>query len=313
MRCSVLHSLAMAMLSTVRILEPGPSWAQQSPTLVCDASAPGAELFAPALADSGSTYRGAMGPTRNEFYFFKKVSPEPAAEDYRIFVSRLRGDAWSLPEELMLGGDYSDLYPVVSPDGGRLVFTSYRPIPGDTSHHPNASLWYSDRRGREWGPPVPIRVANALGSYHSQPAFLGRSLVFRRTSADFQTSKTLITRWDGRAYSPPEAFAPVQQWADWRTDLRVWGGVPGPEGTSVVLEVSRLDPQTREPLPADLWVSVRAGGRWTTPRPLNAGVNTEAYTENFPLVTSNGCEMMFVRDFSRFYRVSFLSALAATE
>jgi hypothetical protein len=303
----------MATLSLVVPLGPGWTWAQQPHGPDCEDRPRQAELFAPALADSGRIYRGAIAPTRREFYFFKKVSADPASEDYRIFVSRLQGDTWSPPELLKLGGEYSDLYPVLSPDGSRLVFTSYRPIPGDTAPHPSANLWYSDRRGAGWDTPVPIRAANALGSYHSQPVFWGRSLVFRRTSADWRTSETLVTRWDGRAYRPPESFAPVQRWADWRTDLRVWGGIPGPDGASVLLEVSRLDPRTGQPLPSDLWVSMRTGVRWTTPRPLGAGVNTEAYTENFPMVSSDGCEMTFVRDFSRFYRVPLPGALAATE
>jgi hypothetical protein len=305
MRNSLIYTLSVGLLSTGGL--------PQSHSSACGSSTPRAELFAPTLADSGRTFRGVVVPDRHELYFFRKVTADPQAEDYRIFVSRVHDGTWSRPEQLRLGGDYSDLYPTLSPDGRRLVFTSYRPMPGDTSDHPNASLWYADRTGTGWGRPIPIRAATKLGSYHSQPVFLGDSLVFRRTSPDWRTNQTLVTRWDGHAYDAPTSFEPVQRWVDWRTDLRVWGGIPGPDGIYVVLEVSRLDRHTRQPLPSDLWVSVRAGGRWTEPRPMGGGVNAEASTDNFPMISSDGCDLMFVRDFSMFYRVSLQSALAAAE
>ncbi|MEO8587889.1 MAG: hypothetical protein ABI432_00830 [Flavobacteriales bacterium] len=50
---------------------------------------------------------------------------------------------WSEPSMVHFGAkNTSDLYPAPSPDGSVVVFTSYRPIPGDTSSHPSANLWY---------------------------------------------------------------------------------------------------------------------------------------------------------------------------
>jgi hypothetical protein len=140
------------------------SWRQAPYFLGCDSAASRAEIFAPTLADSGMIFRGAVGPDAREFYFFKRVTSDPRVEEYRIFVSRLHEGTWSSPQQLRLGGDYSDLYPALAPSGRRLVFTSYRPVPGDTSSHPTASLWYADRVGEGWDRPVPIRAATELGS-----------------------------------------------------------------------------------------------------------------------------------------------------
>jgi WD40-like Beta Propeller Repeat len=310
---NVLICTASIAVFTAVLPVPRSSWAQTASPVACGSPTPRAERFAPTLTLAEKTFRGTIGPDHAEFYFFRKVAADPDAEDYRIFGSRAHDGTWSSPEQLRLGAESSDLYPALSPDGRRLVFTSYRRMEGDTASHPNAGLWYVDRKGGGWGEPVPIRVATELGSYHSQPVFLGDSLVFRRTSADWRTTHTLIARWNGRAFDAPTTFDPVERWAGWRSDLRVWGGIPAPDGSYVVLEVSELDSTTGGPLPSDLWVSVRAGREWTEPGPLAGGVNVAGSTENFPMVSPGGCDLIFVRDFSEFYRVSLETALARKE
>ncbi|HYC31335.1 MAG TPA: hypothetical protein VEB59_03550 [Gemmatimonadales bacterium] len=277
----------------------------------CEASRADAAALAPTLADSGRLFRAVPGRNDDELYFFKKVGSDPAAEDYRIYRSRREQGGWTPAERVDLGGEHSDLYPTLSRDGRRLVFTSYRRTPGDSSAHPNSHLWYAERAGDGWGTPVPLRRANEIGSYHSQPLFWGDRLIFRRTSPDWRTTVTLVSRWDGREFGTAGTFEPVERWSGLASHLRVWGGIPSPDGNTVVLEVSRVDTATKRPGPSDLWASVRTGSAWSEPRPLAAGVNTEAMFENFPVFSGNGCDLLFVRDFSRFYRVPLPAALAA--
>ena len=52
-----------------------------------------------------------------------------------------------------------------------------------------------------------------------------------------------------------------------------------------------------------------AARRWTEPAPLGAGVNTPGGWENFAALSADGCDLVFVRDFSAFYRVSLRAAL----
>jgi hypothetical protein len=311
MRYSLVSALILAMLPAPAI-RPGP----RATTAGCPHGPSRAEPLAPALADSGRLFRGALTPDGRELYFVRKATGDPREEDYRIFVSRLADGAWGPGERVTLGGEYSDLYPVVSPDGRRLIFTSYRPIPGDTSSHPNAGLWYATREGMgpdaSWGRPVPIRGATEPGSYHSQPVFVGDRLVFRRTSADWKTTRTLVSRWDGHEYGPPVPYPAVERWIGWRKDLYVWGGSPSPDERAVVLEVSRVDPASGKRQPADLWLSRRRGDAWSEPRPLGAGVNLAGAMDNFPVVSADGCELVFVRDFTRFYRVSLRRAASST-
>jgi hypothetical protein len=277
---------------------------QPGPAPVCPVSPSGATPLAPELADSGRIYRGTLAPGGRELWFFKKVTDDPSTEDYRIYRSRCTAGGWGAAERVDLGGEFSDLYPAFSHDGRRLVFTSYRPFPGDTLSHPSANLWYADRRGESWAPAVPITEAVRLGYYHSQ-VWLGPgdSLIFRSTTPDWETTTTLVSGWTGTGYAPPVPYDPVGRWKSWRSDRYVWGGVPGPRG-SVILEVSPVTAGSRRRGPSDLWLAERRPGGWGEPRPLGDGVNTADQNENFPAVTADGCALVFVRDFSSLHLVA---------
>ncbi|MBS1812973.1 MAG: PD40 domain-containing protein [Acidobacteria bacterium] len=269
-----------------------------------------AELFGVGVLSVGEVYRGSFTPDGRAFYFFKKVTPE--REDYRLFVSHLRAGKWSEPERVNLGGDYSDLYPAISKDGKRMVFSSFRPAPGDTSPKPNAHLWYVDRQGNGWGEPVFMAAANKLGHYHSWVEFgPDKAIYFRRTTPDWQSNEALITRWNGKEYAPPVPFAEAMRWKHWRSDLRIAGASPGPDGRVLFLDVATRNPQTGRGA-SDIWVSLKQGHDWAEPKPLGAGINSDGY-DVFPFFSPDGKDLYFVRDFAAFYRISLRDALKSVQ
>jgi hypothetical protein len=162
------------------------------------------ERFSPGVISSGNVYRGSFAPDGRTFYFFKKVVE--GAEDYRIFVSRLAGDAWTTPERFLLGGEHSDMYPAITPDGRRMIFSSYRPAPGATAEKPNANLWYADRKGDGWGEPVFMAEASVAGTYHSW-VHVGRrggtGAAMRRPSP---SSRSSAGSGGGRTFASPVEF-----------------------------------------------------------------------------------------------------------
>jgi hypothetical protein len=280
----------------------------------CTDSPGAAEPFASALSDSGTIYRGTFAPAGDELWFFRKVSADPRSEDYRILVSRRGPTGWSRGERVDLGGEFSDLYPTLSPDGRRLVFASYRRAPGDTATKPNAGLWIAERAPHGWSEPAFLDGVTQRGAYHSQPYLApDGTLYFRRTSPDWDTTTTLVAAPAGRGFGPPVPYAPVERWRGWRDDLIVWGGMPTPDTGFVLLEVSPRAAGARRPQPSDLWVSRRGRNGWSEPVPLGGGVNTEHGWENFAAVTPDGCDLVFVRDFSGFYRVALRAAIGTDQ
>ena len=284
--------------------------AQSGPAPACATAPTQATAFAPNLSDSARIFRGTFSPDGRTLYYFRKLTF--GTEDYRILVSRRTRDGWSPGERLDLGGDHSDLYPSVSPDGRRLVFASYRPAPGDTSTHRNAYLWYAEREGSGWGTPKFIATAAQFGTYHSGPLIAADySIRFGRTSADWRTKWSMVTRWDGKQYlaaAPVGGADPRERWREWRPgEFHVWGGQVAPGGDLAILDISPIDKNGRR-APPQVWVSVRQGEDWSEPVPAGGGVNGNGGT-NFVTFHPDGCSILFVRNFTRFETVS-LEALA---
>jgi hypothetical protein len=231
------------------------------------------------------------------------------AEDYRIFVTSLEDGVWSPARRLHLGGDYSDLYPTISPDNARMAFTSYRPVPGDTNAHPNANLYYVDRTDTGWSAPQLMARATVLENYDAGPTFdANGDLVWISTTPDWRTRLRRRTRWDGRTYLAPEHDDTLEPFADWRDDLYVWDGVVSPDGDLIVLSVSSVDRQGQRG-PTDLWAARRTGSGWSEPIRLGAGVNTSEDFENFQFFSRDGRTLYFVRGFAKYYHVSVEAAM----
>jgi hypothetical protein len=266
------------------------------------------EPFNNDLFATDNVFRGTFAPDGRTFFFFRKVAQNPRDEDYRIFDSRLVDGHWTRPARVSLGGEFSDLYPTLTPDGRRLIFASYRPVPGDTSSHRNAHLWYADREGDGWTTPIFMGKASFRGYYNHAPiAMADGSVFFAATTPDWRTQHTYLTRWNGREYSTAEPYELADRWKNWRNDVAIWSARPAPDGSFALIEVSQLDDEQKR-LPADLYVSFKRGADWSEPQPLHGGVNSGA-TENFAMVSPDMKQLVFVRDFSGFYRADLAKVL----
>ncbi|MBC7897988.1 MAG: PD40 domain-containing protein [Cytophagaceae bacterium] len=260
-----------------------------------------AEVFAPGVVSDTNVWKGAFEPDGRTLYFFRKVG---RGEDYRIFVTRQGANGWSTPERLKIGsGDHSELYPAISPDGQRMVFTTYRPYAGDTASHAQSYLWMSTRRGAGWGEPVPLTALNVVGRYHSQTLFGGDgSLYFRRDSADYRGTATYVAKWNGTTYDAPQPFDPINRWNELlKPNHSVPGGAPAPDMSYIVLEVALVNAQGRRG-PPDLWVTCRAGSQWSAPTPIPGDANSPG-VENFMFHGADGQRLYYVRDFARLYSI----------
>jgi L-ascorbate metabolism protein UlaG (beta-lactamase superfamily) len=265
------------------------------------------EVFGTGVLSTGEVFRGTFSPDGGTFYFFKKTS---SGEDYRIYSSNQTANGWTAPAVVDLGGLFSDLYPAISRDGRRIVFSSYRPVPGPIGGKPSAHLWYADRTDGGWSAPVFMARTSTLGHYHSWVEFgFDGAIYFRRTTPDWKRNETMRASWTGTEYSSPEPYADVERWKGWRPDVTVVGGSPGPEGRLVFLDVATTNPRTGRAA-SDIWVSVRRGDGWAEPAPLGGGVNSEGY-DVFPFVSPDGRDLYFVRDFAAFHRISLADALAS--
>lgn len=257
-------------------------------------------LFAPHLWAAGEeVHGGTFSPDASSFYFFKKVGP---SEDYRIVVSHWTGGAWSAPQPVSFSTTTSDLYPAISRDGQRIVFTSYRRMPGDTTARANASLWMVERVGNDWGTPRPLSAISSTGDYHPGVQMTNDGTIYFRVISRSGRA-TYRSRFVNGTYTTRERVIEFDRLQNDTT--RVWGAEPSPDESRFFLGVA---PISREPVrvgAADIYVARRNGDRWETPTRLPASVNTPA-NESPATITPDNRTLIFSRD-GRFYQVALAS------
>ncbi len=264
------------------------------------------EPFAPDVIPGRNAYRGWLAPSGRAFYWFEKMSDD--AEEYRIFASHRIGGRWTPPKRVNLGGEHSDLYPTISPDGQMLVFASYRPVLGHESAA-SANLWYAERERAGWGEPRPIAAGVAEG-YVTKPAFAADgALHFKITSPDWRTTRWFSTRHADGQWGEAAPEVGLEPWLDWVGEGRhLYDRIFAPNGSLAILEVAPRRDDGRPTLEVDLFVTFPTEDGWTRPRALSAGVNSPA-TENFPFFSSDGRALYFVREFATFHRVDRAAAV----
>jgi len=222
----------------------------------------GPEPVGPGTLAAGEVYRGSFGPDGNTLYFFKKVGED---ESYRIFSSARTPDGWSAPARVDLGGEFSDLYPSISRDGRRMVFSSYRPVPGAAGGQPNAHLWYADRTNGTWGAPVFMARASTIGHYHSWVEF--GFWVSRQRDGEWTAPRPLGAGINSDGYDVFPFFSPDGRDLHFVRDFTTFYRVPFAEA----LASAEDGPELRYVANAGMLVTV-GGRRFLIDAPIRDGI-----------------------------------------
>lgn len=249
--------------------------------------------FAPELALADNTYKGSFSGDFSSFYFFRHTQPN--LEDYRLFESKFKEGKWSEPRMLFTDTS-SDLYPVVSTvDPRKLIFTSYRRTPHDTSRRPNANFWQVEKRGEDWGRPSPVESANLIYNYNSQPCMTERGdIYFTSNLPDWSAAYTYKMTLNGATYGQPEKFDFVNNLRLTDTSRHYWEICMAPDESYMIMVVSKGSEVPK------LYITGKEGMSWTNPAYLGDILHTDM-SGNFPYITRDGKFLIFTRAFSRFY------------
>ncbi|HNY02847.1 MAG TPA: hypothetical protein PKG48_09685, partial [Bacteroidales bacterium] len=170
-----------------------------------------------------------------------------------------KDSAWTTPETASFSVGHSAEEPFFSPDGSRVYFYAYPP-----SSASNADLFYSEKTGDTWGPPVNVGTTlNTSGDEFHPNVVADGSLYFANGAG-----RTCRAQFTGTGFLPRVQLpANVNSWS-W-PDHYV-----APDESYMIFTSAKAGGYGS----SDLYISFRnADSTWTTPQNLGSPINTPGY------------------------------------
>lgn len=219
----------------------------------------------------------------------------PSTRKASIVTARYEGGAWSPPEDATFSGpDYSDIDPVLAPDGQTLFFSSIRPV-GAEQGRDDLDLWYVRRDGDGWAAPVHLggQVNSPRDELYPSVAEDG-TLYFGSDRAGQWDIYRSRPGADG-TYGPAELLpAPVNTDSVWEFNPDI-----SPDGQTLVFTAL----SSPDGLGAgDIYLARRMGDGFDTPVNLGECVNSGADEYHPTVIWDDQPVLYYVRD-GDFHRV----------
>lgn len=244
---------------------------------------PGCEAteFCPEVLETGRRVCGiAFSPDGDEAYFSEYT---PGGESANLIQTKMANGVWIKPEAAPFNSEQIDNDIAMSPDGCRLIWRSWRPLPGNTEPEKDVSLWAADRTAGGWEEPFPVECGEerqpavypgiaASGTLYFSVCVAGSEYAIaraRRESKQYEAPELIITGLTSAA------------------DLCV-----APDESFLVATIFRLSGFKGQ---ADLHVSFQeADGTWSPLQDLGPKVQSEL-TEYCPTISADGRKLFFCR------------------
>ena len=234
------------------------------------------ELFGPGVVSTCKEHSAAMfTPDGKEMYFGRMFPPA-------IYVMKQVDGVWTEPEVVSFSGRYGDLYPFLSSDGERLIFSSSRPLePGEEPVRGRSHLWMARRTASGWSEPAPVDLGPAIRA--SGPSIDVDGNLYFTQPVESASVDLFRARREGTGYGAPTSLGSMIN-----SDQPDHSAFLAPDG-SYLLFSSFHRSQGR----SDLFVSFRAeDGTWMRPRNLGGKVNS-AWKDEYPYVSADGKYLFF--------------------
>jgi hypothetical protein len=225
---------------------------------------PAPTIFAPGIV-SGPSKDGAPTFSRDGHVLYFERS---YAKRALIFESRLAGTQWSKPRVASFSGPWSDQQPALSPDGRFMIYASSRKR--TSAANPSGplesynNLWRVDRTASGWSAPVRLPDAVNISTLVFKPSIASNGDLYFMSAAssgpDGPRWRLYRSAWSDGAYqlAQPLSFSDSAH-----TDVDPY---IAPDQSYLVFSSSgRRSPDDKH---EHLFVSIREGSAWQTPRPL---------------------------------------------
>lgn len=241
-----------------------------------------AVLFAPGIITDTVKYERVVtfDPSGTEL-FFSVVTQGWAGQ--KIWASKYRGGQWQQPVLAGFSEEYNCAEPFNSPDGKKLFFVTDRPPGGGW----NFDIWVMEKTGRDWSSPVrlPEQVNTGAGEWHPAVSAGGNLYFASARDSGFGGGDLYFSEYRGGNYTESRNLGPVIN-----TEFEEWDPYVNPEETYIIFKSDR---------PGgfggfDMYISMKMGGDWSTPKNLGPVVNTNIDDDSGD-VTPDGRYLIFAR------------------
>jgi len=229
---------------------------------------------------SHHTFCTAFNPQGDELFL---AASHPETDKSHIVSTRIEGGRWLLPERAPFDSEWIDNDICMSPDGSRLVWRSWRPLPGETEPQERSILWMVDRTSSGWTEARPV-LCGGEPPFGGYPGVAADGTLYFAGRLTPGVGGVFRARREGEMYGATEAIIGGMNAGG---DLTI-----APDQSFLVIACWRRPDNNGE---SDLYVSFRRGDdSWTALRNLGSPINNEL-NENCPMVSSDGKRFFFLR------------------
>jgi hypothetical protein len=244
------------------------------------------QLFAGGIVSTGMSERDlTMTPDGTEIYFSAQVGRE--ATFSAIVVTRQVDGKWTLPEVAPFSGQYFDLEPAVSPDGGRFFFVSNRPREGSNQPVADEDIWVMEREGAGWSAPHNLGPPVNTDNPEFFPSVTLDGTLYYTAKGDDGKEAIYRARPLGGGFSEPERLGPEVNSGKARFNAFV-----APDESFLILPIFGREDSIGA---VDYYVVFRSeDDRWSEPINLGDKINTPTGAEWSASLSPDGKALFFM-------------------
>ncbi|MCP4728140.1 MAG: hypothetical protein GY863_24080 [bacterium] len=245
-----------------------------------------AKLFAPeVLSRYRDSFCSVFSPCGNEFYF---VSDLDWDDNHELVWMRKVNNEWTEPEILSFNSEFTDNDICISPDGFRIFWRSWRPLPGHTEQEEVSYLWFAYRTENGWSKAQPVVTTDGF-LYAGYPAVAYNGTIYfnKRSENNVGRNDLFYTQFVKGIYGTPVNLGRTVNTIHAEGDLCI-----SPDESFLVVSCWERPDNNGE---SDLYISFRKDdGAWTKLINMGEAINN-GENENCPMISPDGKFFFFFR------------------
>jgi len=259
----------------------GPYLGQKPPGMI-------PEIFAPGILgnDKIGAFCSVFSPDGNGLYYVRFIKGVEGSG--RIYWSSRVNNTWKKPNPAPISDDYPENDMRLSPDGEKIFWRSWRPLPGRRDPEKASYIWYSNRTVTGWSKPQPLKCADGYLRAGYLDIARNGTIYFPARRADGHGKGDIYrSRHFNNAYTIPENLGGTINTQYSEGDLCV-----APDESFLIVSCWHR-PGNRGA--SDFYISYRdKNGQWSELQNMGEPINSDI-EENCPTLSPDGKYFLFNR------------------